>query len=185
MSTGVNGNLSGPISLGTVEGGQSGPAFTVVAIRDRAGEQCVVGALEGISLGGVSSYLGDSFTRHLQSGVREEFVQGNPTAPCLALDYPGFWRFRWGVTTGARTIQIYMMQVSNVTGFRPSMVVKANPAISINSDVITAAGSSTGWITVGPVTINPSGSGVLWVELHNNDTSTFQSTAYFDHIVTT
>jgi len=24
--------------------------------------------------------------------------------------------------------------------------------------------------------------GVLWVELHNNDTNTFQSTAYFDNI---
>ena len=179
--------MSGPVSLGTVDGDQSGPASTIVAIRDRVGEQGVVGALKGISLGGVSDWLGNSFARHLQPGVRQETVDGDPATPCLALDYPGFWRFRWGVTTaaGIRTIQIFAKQVSNVTGFRPSLVVKANPAIGVNSDVTGTAGSSTGWITIGPLTVTPSGNGVLWVELHNNDTSTFNSTAYFDHIVTT
>ena len=174
MSTAVNGNLSGP-------------ALVVLAIRDRQGEQAVVGGLQGISLGGVSDYLGNSFTRHLQTGVREETVDGDPATPCLALDYPGFWRFRWGVTTalGTRTITIFAKQVSNVTGFRPSMVVKANPSIGVNSDVTGTAGAGTGWTTIGPLTVTPSGNGVLWVELHNNDTSTFQSTAYFDHIVTT
>ena len=151
--------------------------------RDRYGEQCVVGALQGISLGAPSSGLGDNtYSRHLQTGVREEFNDGYPSPPCLALDYPGFWRFRWQVIPGSQTLSCYAKQVSNVTGLRPTMVVKANPAIGFPADVVTAAGSSTGWIKVGPMTAVVSAPGVLWVELHNNDTNTFQSTAYFDNI---
>jgi hypothetical protein len=151
--------------------------------RDRTGVQGVVCALQGISLGAPSSGLGDNtYSRHLQTGVREEFNDGYPSPPCLALDYPGFWRFRWQVIPGSQTLSCYAKQVSNVTGLRPTMVVKANPAIGFPADVVTAAGSSTGWIKVGPMTAVVSAPGVLWVELHNNDTNTFQSTAYFDNI---
>lgn len=151
----------------------------------RMSDRCVVGYLKGISLGGVSAWNGDSFARHLQTGVRKESVDGNPAAPCLALDYPGFWRFRWGVKAGTRSLWVNAKQVSNVAGKRPSMVVKANPAIGVSTDVAVAAGSTAGWTTVGPATVTPTDTGVLWVELWNNDTDTFKSPAFFDHIVAT
>ena len=157
-----------------------------VSARSNAGSQGVVGALQGINLGGPTAmYQDNGFGRHLQTGVRKESVEGNPASPCLALDYPGFWRFRWGVTPGTRTIAVFAKQVSNVTGKRPSLIVKANPALGVNSDVSGAVGSGAGWGTIGPITVTPSGTGALWVELHNNDTDTFSSPAFFDHIVAT
>ena len=148
-------------------------------IRDVTGEQCVVGALQGICIGGMTSIHGDTFDRHLQAGVREELVEGNPSPPCLALDYPGFWRFRWQVIPGTQTISVWTKQVSNVAGKRPSMIVKANPAIGVSADVTGTAASSTGWIKIGPQRHRYFARRVLWVELHNNDTDNFFSTAYF------
>ena len=147
-----------------------------------AGRQCVVGALQGICIA-PTSILGDgTYGRHMQTGVREETTEGYPSPPCLALDYPGFWRFRLQVVPGIQTISIWAKQVSNVTGKRPSMVVKANAAIGVATDLSASAGSSSGWTKIGPITITASDAGVCWVELHNNDSDTFYSTAYFDAI---
>ena len=151
--------------------------------RSRVGAQCVVGALKGITLGGPTSYLGDdTFSRHMQTGVREELVDGYPSPPCLALDYPGFWRFRWQLAPGTQTISVWAKQVSNVTGKRPQMIVKANPAIGVAADVVGTAASSTGWTKIGPIGVTASAAGVVWVELWNKDTDTFYSTSYFDTI---
>lgn len=168
-----------------VQANLSAPVFVVGALRDITGQQGVVGALLGISLGGVTSINGDSSSGHLKTGVRKETVDGSPAPPCIALDYPGFWRFRWAVLSGARTVGVDAKQVSNVAGKRPSLRVKANPAIGVNADVTSAAGAGAGWVTISPATVNPTSDGVLWVELWNNDTDTFYSTAYFDHVVTT
>ena len=155
-------------------------------LRSLLGERGVVGYLKGISLGGPTSLLSDTtFGRHLQIGVRQDTVEGNPSAPCLALDFPGFWRFRWGVAAGSHTLSVLAKQVSNVTGKRPSIIVKANPDIGVSVDVSASAGGSAGWVTIGPVTVTPTSAGVLWVELWNNDTDTFDSPAFFDHRVTT
>ena len=162
-----------------------GLAPAVSIVRDRANSG-VVGYLRGICLGGPTSMYSDTtFGRHLQTGVRKETVDGNPTSPCLALDYPGFWRFRWGLSPGVHGISVNAKQVSNVIGKRPSIVVKANSDIGINADVTGSAGSNTGWTTIGPLVVTASGFAPVWVELHNNDTDTFFSPAYFDHIVTT
>jgi len=118
-------------------------------------------------------------------GASRSDTEGNPSPPCLSLYYPGTsHRFRWGVTAGSRSLTVDAKQVSNVTGKRPRVIVRANPSIGVNSDVIADAGSGTSWVTIGPLSVTPSSSGVLWVELWNMDTATFNSPAFFDHIVT-
>lgn len=151
-------------------------------IRDVTGEQCVVGALQGVCIGGLTSIHGDTFDRHLQVGVREELVDGYPSPPCLALDIPGFWRFKWQIIPGSQTISCYAKQVSNLAGYRPTLVIKKNPLFGVGSDTIGVAPSGTGWVKIGPLTVVATQPGVLYCELHNNDTQTFQSTAYFDNM---
>ena len=152
--------------------------------RDLIGRQCVVGALQGVCIGDLTSINGDTFDRHLQVGVREELVDGYPSPPCLALDIPGFWRFRWQLNVGSQSISIWAKQVSNVAGHRPTMMVKANKACGLNADVVATAGSSTGWIKLGPLTIVATAPGVVYVELRNNDVVTFQSPCYWDNLGT-
>jgi len=148
---------------------------------------CVIGFIKGICLGGMSNVFGDgrADTRHLALGIRKATDEGYPTPPCLAIDIPNMWRFRWGVLTGTRSISIYTKQVSSVTGLRPKMVVKANPSVGINVDVSASAGLGTGWIRIGPITINPTQDGALFVELWNMDIYNLNSPAYFDHLVAT
>lgn len=157
MSTATNGNLSGPF-------------FVVGAnVKSRVGEQGVAGALAGIAFSGnVSDWLGVSTnTRHYQAGMRQDTANGYLAPPCLALDYPGFWRFRWTVLAGAHTVLVYVMQPYNAAPY-PSVIVKANPVIGVNSDVTGTSPGGSGWTAIGPVTINPTSEGVVWVELHNN-----------------
>ena len=153
-------------------------------IRDVTGEQCVVGALQGVCIGDLTSIHGDTFDRHLQVGVREELVDGYPSPPCLALDIPGFWRARWQLSPGSQTISVWAKQVSNVAGKRPTLVVKANPAIGVSADIVGTAGSSTGWTKIGPLTVVATAPGVVYFEFHNNDVVTFQSPCYFDNLGT-
>ena len=165
-----------------VDGVLDNVVITTTGARDLTSRQCVVGALQGVSIGGMTSIHGDTFDRHLKTGVREELVDGYPSAPCLALDYPGMWRFRWQVQPGLQTISCYAKQASNVAGKRPSMRVKANSALGLAADVAGSAGSSTGWVKISSLSVTVSAAGVLWVELWNNDTDTFYSTALFDNI---
>lgn len=153
-------------------------------IRDVTGKQCVVGALQGVSIGGMTSIHGDTFDRHLKTGVRKELVEGSPSAPCLALDYPGFWRFRWTVKPGAHSVSVLVKQVANVAPY-PSLIVKANADVGLLSDVTVSGSGGTGWSTAGPALATFSAEGSVWVELWNNCKSVFQSPAYFDHLVFT
>jgi hypothetical protein len=136
---------------------------------------------------------GSSFGWPLQVGVTKDSVEGDPATPCIILKQPGAWRFRWGVEAGARSIAVYCKQVDNTSPY-PSLVIKANTDAGINADVETFAAAGAGWKTIGPVAINPSGYGVLWIELRNNYRGSYDSTratgspwspCYFDHIVTT
>lgn len=138
-----------------------------------------VGDLMGSVDGGVTT------GRYFQTGVTQSLSEGNSSAPSLCIYYPGKWRFKWEVKRGVRKISVKAKQTSNIADYRPSLVVRSNPSIGILNDVSASAASSTDWVTIGPVTVTPTVSGVVWVELHNNDTQTFISPAYFDTIVST
>lgn len=124
--------------------------------------------LRGISIGGGTSWDGgSSIGRHLQIGLKENFVDGFPAAPSLQLTSKGFWRFRWTVTPGTRTISVMVRQPVNSTPY-PTMIVRKNAALGVSSDVTGTSPGGTAWVTIGPVTVTPTTLGVLWVELWNN-----------------
>ena len=162
-----------------------------ICVRDRTGEVGQIGYVQGLAFGAPTSLDGQgSFGRHMQVGVNEDMTIGNPSPPSLRLDIPGFWRFRWTVPLGSHTVSVLTMQ--NSTGsYRPSMVVKANKVLGLNTDVVASASYVPGWTTIGPIAFTVTSSVVVWVELHNNNFAvpniygSVQSTtpAYFDHIV--
>jgi len=163
----------------TVQGNLTGPVLVLATVRvDPFFPALALGAL-GIILGGAPvDWEGDG-VRSLQFGARFEGTEGTPTAPSLALDWWGFWRWRWVVDTGTRSVTIYTKQASNVAG-RPSVVLKANAAVGLAADVTAVAGSSTGWIAV-TASFNCTAPGMVWVELHNNCLG-IADTCYFDRI---
>ena len=57
--------------------------------------------------------------------------------------------------------------------------------MGVTSDVVTDASAGTGWVTIGPASVTPSTSGVLWVELWNMDVQNLGSPAFFDHVSVT
>lgn len=117
-------------------------------------------------------------------GARDN-TEGDPSQPSLRMDARGVWRFRWVVESGARTASINVKQAANASP-RPTLVIKANPSIGVNSDVTGTAGSGTGWVTIGPVNAAPTSDGVLWVELRNNYDAQYQGApCYWDHVVVT
>jgi len=92
---------------------------------------------------------------------------GSP-APAMRIDGAvARWRFRWRVAAGARTVQCQVLQAANASP-RPTLIVRANAGIGVNADVTVTAGVGTGWVTLGPATITPAGSGAVWVEVWNN-----------------
>lgn len=122
---------------------------------------------------------------NLMSMGGRDNAQGDPAQPSLRMDARGVFRFRWAFASGARTVSVNVKQEANASP-RPTLVVKANPAIGIAADVVETAGSSTNWITIGPAAINPSSNGATWVELHANYDAQYRSApCYWDHIETT
>jgi hypothetical protein len=103
----------------------------------------------------------------MQLGVIQNTVDGYPSAPSIQLTIHGFWRFRWTVTPGARTISVQVKQAANSTPY-PTIIVRKNASIGISADVTGTSPGGTGWVTIGPVTVTPSSEGVVWVELWNN-----------------
>ncbi len=148
---------------------QSGPAFIVTAAKGTTLAGAGGMGLDGIVISGaLSSHTGtDTAQRDLQFGAAYEAVEGTPSPPSIALFYPGFWRFRWVVGVGARSLTVYTKQASNVVGGRPSVTLKANASTGLLVDTTTTAGSSTGWIAM-TVSFTCTAVGVIWVELTNN-----------------
>lgn len=127
--------------------------------------------LKGVCLGGPTSWDGSgSSGRHLQLGVVKNTVDGYPSSPSLQLTTQGFWRFRWTLTSGTRTISVQVKQPVNSTPY-PTLIVRKNAAIGVASDVTGTSPGGTGWVVIGPVTVNPTSGGVVWVELWNNLTT--------------
>lgn len=139
-------------------------------------------ALNGMNMGGPVSWDGTGhFGRPLQNGAIESTTVGNPP-PSLQLSSPGFWRFKWTLQAGARTISVQCLQ-TNIAPY-PSMVVKANAAIGIPSDLMATVLSGGVFVTIGPINITATAEGATWVELHNN-LQLANSPCWFDNIITT
>lgn len=150
--------------------------------------------IKSISIGGpTDSNTDSSFGRNLICGISKETVEGSPSSPSLKISQNAIWRFRWAVQSGARTISIKCKQAINLSP-RPTMTIKANSSIGINSDLIATASSNVGWVTIGPISFTAIGSGLIYVELSNNlidytddvnNGGNSDSVTYFDHIVVT
>lgn len=132
--------------------------------------RCSIGVIPtlGLCLGGMTGAIGGaSMGLHLMCGVEISNTEGLPAPPSLLIRGPSLWRFRWVLHTSINTIQVDVKQAANIA-VRPSIVVKANPDCGVNADSSSSAASSAGWVTIGPLTVSPSGVGAVFVELHNN-----------------
>lgn len=137
------------------------------AIWDRLATACQLSAIQGFHLGGMTGPSGASDGTLYQFGIAINNTEGLPAPPSLLLPQLGYWRFRWVLHTSINTIQVDVKQAANVA-VRPSMTVKANPACGVNADSSSSAASDAGWVTIGPLTVSPSGVGAVFVEFHNN-----------------
>lgn len=152
-----------------------------------ATETCALGQLTDTVAGGVVAHRWQSFTvgssRYVLGG--EDLTVGNPAQPSIRMDASGKWRFRWALTIGSHMISVNVLHAINQNP-RPSIVIKANPAIGIPSDIETFAPASTGWVTISSPSFPVTALGVTWVELHNNlETNVGAFPCFFDHIVKT
>jgi hypothetical protein len=114
-----------------------------------------------IRLGGVEEYPD-------MPAYMDQYFGDGTYSPCGRMRAGPLWiPVRWAVAAGSPTFSIWVKQVENITP-RPSIKIQANPDIGISSPIIVTASSSTGWVQLGPQTVNPTGPGGLMVELHNN-----------------
>jgi len=98
--------------------------------------------------------------------LTEDSTEGNPTAPSMKICGPHRHQFRWGVAAGTRTISVDVKySPDSGSGKRPQLVVKANTDIGVNADQTSEAPSGSGWVTIGPITVNPTSDGALSCEL--------------------
>jgi hypothetical protein len=155
-------------------GNDTGRFSTPVAINSNVTTYGSVGAVKGVMLGMVTP---------LPSQISKDTIDGSPNAPCLSIDVPSYWRFRWVVKAGIRSVYILANQNSTGSLNRPSMIVKSNPNIGLANDVVGTAADGAGWIPIGPLSFTSLGSDVVWVELWNNN-YVLQTPALFDHIIT-
>ena len=143
----------------------------------------MVGIVQGVWIGGPSSLAPGTLMKHMQFGVTKELVNGLPLVPSIKLLYPGSWRFRWVVATGDRSISVWTLQAINLAP-RPALIVKANAAVGLASDIISPAGAGSGWVQIPAATFTATAAGVVWVELHNRLMDDIYP-AYFDYVTTT
>lgn len=172
----VNGNLSTVFNI---------PNGVIVA--SPVSSSGVVGYLQGLSFGGITTMYGDGNTsgiRHFQIGLGRDDIEGSPAIPSLKLIYPGMWRFRWTVVAGTRTISIRTKQYDNVISQRPTIKIRSNVDVGLLSDLTSTAPTGNNWVTIGPLSFTATSTGVVWIEVWNNLNVT-NKPAYFDHIVVT
>lgn len=111
----------------------------------------------------------------------EDFIIGSPS-PSLRMDASGMWRFRWAMEPGPHSVSVNVNHAVNQNP-RPSIKLKANPAIGVPIDVEVFAPPGPGWVTVGVPTFTTTARGATWVELHNNlETHVGFSPCYWDSI---
>lgn len=117
-------------------------------------------------------------------GMSKDTTEGSPSSPCLRLNYPSMFRFRWVVRAGPRRIAIRAKQINMYsTEQRPSLTVKASAEVGLLDDITAFAPNGTDWVTIGPISFTATGMGMVYVEIRNNLLLS-DSPAFFDHIIT-
>jgi hypothetical protein len=147
----------------------------------------MVPVLKGIAMGAPGSANGDDGFGMINYvfGMSKDTTEGSPGAPCIRMQYPSMFRFRWVVKPGQRRIAIRAKQAKIYSTIqRPSLIVKANPSVGIPSDIVAYAPDSSDWVLIGPTIFTATGTGMVFVEIHNNLLMS-DSPAFFDHIVAT
>jgi hypothetical protein len=142
--------------------------------------------LRGIATNAPSSMEGDdsSGIRNYVYGLSKELSEGSPSAPCIRLEYPSFWRFRWVVKPGQRQISVRVKQVKAFTGQRPILTVKANSNVGLTTDQVAVAPNGTDWVVVGPIIFTATGTDMVYVEVENRLQMT-NGPLFIDRIVAT
>lgn len=120
----------------------------------------------------------------LYIGVTRNTVEGSPDAPALSMDRANIFPVRWPVLASvANTFSIKVKQPVAGT-LRPRIYARADASLGVAADVEAVAAAGTGWLTIGPISVTPSASGVLQVILENR-TDAIPATCYWDGIATT
>jgi hypothetical protein len=94
----------------------------------------------------------------------KDTTEGN-SQPSLRMDSSGTFRFLW-VVAEERTLSVDVKQAANASP-RPRLTIKANLEMGVLADVQDSAPSGTGWVTIGPLTVEPTSAGALEVLLEN------------------
>ena len=174
------------ITLPIVTGDQS-TAFKSIMAQSRSlhfSASCLGGPTGfSINAGGAGSTLGDdtSGIRSMTFGVTKSIVEGKPGTPSLQLSTPGFYRFRWVVKPGTRSVSVNAKQIKTFPNQGPSSVIKKNPSVGLLTDISASVATASNWATIGPLSFPCTATGVVNVELHNN-LQISSAPAYFDHI---
>lgn len=114
-------------------------------------------------------------------GAQDQSI-GNPGAS-FRMDCRGVWNAWIPFPSGTNTIQVDVQQAVNLSP-RPTLTVHADASVGINSDIVGTAGSSAGFVTIGPLTVSPSADAILLVTLANNYDGQFPgSPCYWDNLV--
>lgn len=117
---------------------------------------------------------------HMVVGARDD-SEGN-SAPSLRMDSMGTFKFLWVVGASPITLSVDVKQAANASP-RPRVTIKADTSIGVSSDVTGEAGSSTGWVTIGPLLVEPTSAGALEVLLENRlDYQYRVAPCYWDNI---
>lgn len=117
------------------------------------------GRLKRINTGGCSC-------SEFVCNITKDTTEGNPGQPSLKIDRAQIWEFFWPVASGARGFSVSVKQAANLSP-RPRVTVKANADCGVAADATASAASGAGWVTIGPIAVNPTSDGVLIVQLEN------------------
>jgi hypothetical protein len=119
------------------------------------------------------------------AGISKSPTEGSLSAPSLVMDRAQVFSVRWPVVSGsANTFSIKVKQPGCST-LPPRIVAKADASLGVNSDVVGTAAVGTGWLTIGPISVTPSVSGVIEVQLESRADCDFPALCYWDSISVT
>ena len=112
----------------------------------------------------VSSPYSPADVLYLGQNVDRTF--GNPS-PSLQMRLGGRWGFWWSTLGGvANTIQVDANYLGYSAGYYPQIIVHRNSSLGLLTDTTVMGTSASGWQTLGPATVTPTTSGLLYVELY-------------------